>query len=53
MAGPPVTISQWTAHSGAHLVNVELTLGGNTYDVMGINCPLATAEQVAASLIHT
>lgn len=29
-AGTPVTLAEGTTNSGAHLVNVDLTLGGNT-----------------------
>ncbi len=51
LAGIPVLLSEWQANSGAHLSNVSFRLNGNTYDVNGINTPLAVAEHVAASLI--
>lgn len=52
IAGVPVTLSQWTASSGAQMSDVFFRLNGNGYDVLGINTPQAALKHVAAGLIR-
>jgi uncharacterized protein (DUF2342 family) len=53
VGGIPALIAQWQAGAGgAHLANVAFQIGGNSYDVNGINVPLPVIEHVAASLIN-
>lgn len=51
LAGRAVTLSQWTATSGTPLTDVDFTLGGNTYDILGMHVALTTVEHVAEGLM--
>jgi hypothetical protein len=51
LAGRAVTLSQWTASSGTPLTDVDFTLGGNTYDILGMHVSMTTVEHVAQGLM--
>jgi hypothetical protein len=56
LAGRPVMVASWQTPNpytgvSTHLNDVAFELNGNSYDVLGINVPLATVEHVAVSLL--